>query len=50
MRTAIGPTRPMPSRRAQEPNITLAGDSLRSRWNGAPPAALLPDLTEPILS
>jgi hypothetical protein len=30
--------------------ITLADDSLRSQWNGAPPTASLPDLTEPIHS
>jgi GNAT superfamily N-acetyltransferase len=30
--------------------ITLADDSLRSQWNGAPPDASLPDLREAILS
>ena len=32
------------------PRITLADDSLRSQWKGAPPEASLPDLKEPMLS
>jgi GNAT superfamily N-acetyltransferase len=41
---------PQPPDAVSAPMITLADDSLRPQWNGAPAGARLPDLIEPVLS